>query len=76
MFEPVHGSAPDIAGKSLADPTATVMSIAMMLSHLGLTDAAADIERAVAADLLNRGDAKRSTVQVGDALAAVASGAK
>jgi 3-isopropylmalate dehydrogenase len=76
MFEPVHGSAPDIAGKSLADPTATVMSIAMMLSHLGLTDAAADIERAVAADLLNRGDAKRSTVQVGDALAAGASGAK
>ncbi|CAN2233845.1 LeuB Isocitrate/isopropylmalate dehydrogenase [actinobacterium SCGC AAA044-D11] len=76
MFEPVHGSAPDIAGKSLADPTATVMSVAMMLSHLGLTDAAADIERAVAADLLNRGDAKRSTVQVGDALAAGASGAK
>ena len=76
MFEPVHGSAPDIAGKSLADPTATVMSVAMMLSHLGLTDAAADIERAVAADLLTRGDAKRSTVQVGDALAAGASGAK
>jgi 3-isopropylmalate dehydrogenase len=76
MFEPVHGSAPDIAGKSLADPTATVMSVAMMLSHLGLTDAAADIERAVAADLLNRGDTKRSTVQVGNALAAGASGAK
>lgn len=76
MFEPVHGSAPDIAGKSLADPTATVMSIAMMLSHLGLVDAAADIERAVAADLLTRGDTKRSTVQIGDALAAGASGAK
>ena len=76
MFEPVHGSAPDIAGKSLADPTATVMSIAMMLSHLGLTDAAADIERAVAADLLTRGDAKRSTVEIGNALAAGASGAK
>jgi 3-isopropylmalate dehydrogenase len=76
MFEPVHGSAPDIAGKSLADPTATVMSVAMMLSHLGLTDAAADIERAVAADLLTRGDAKRSTTQIGDALAAGASGAK
>ncbi len=76
MFEPVHGSAPDIAGKSLADPTATVMSIAMMLSHLGLADAAADIERAVAADLLTRGDNKRSTVQIGDALAAGASGAK
>ena len=76
MFEPVHGSAPDIAGKSIADPTATVMSVAMMLSHLGLTDAAADIERAVAADLLTRGDNKRSTVQIGDALAAGASGAK
>lgn len=76
MFEPVHGSAPDIAGKSLADPTATVMSVAMMLSHLGLTDAAADIERAVAADLLTRGDSKRSTVQIGDALAAEVSGAK
>ena len=70
MFEPVHGSAPDIAGKSLADPTATVMSVAMMLSHLGLTDAAADIERAVAEDLLSRGDSKRSTTQIGDALAA------
>jgi len=76
MFEPVHGSAPDIAGKSIADPTATVMSVAMMLSHLGLSDAAADIERAVAADLLTRGDSKRSTVQIGDALAAGASGAK
>jgi len=76
MFEPVHGSAPDIAGKSLADPTATVMSIAMMLSHLGLTDAAADIERAVAADLLTRGDTKRSTVEIGNALAAGASGGK
>ncbi len=70
MFEPVHGSAPDIAGKSLADPTATVMSVAMMLSHLGLTDAAADIERAVAEDLLSRGDSRRSTTQLGDALAA------
>lgn len=70
MFEPVHGSAPDIAGKQLADPTATVMSVAMMLGHLGLADAARDIESAVAADLLTRGDAKRSTTQIGDALAA------
>jgi 3-isopropylmalate dehydrogenase len=52
------------------------MSIAMMLSHLGLTDAAADIERAVAADLLVRGDSKRSTTEIGDALAAGVSGAK
>ncbi len=69
MFEPVHGSAPDIAGKNLADPTATVMSVAMLLSHLGLHEAAADVERAVAADLLTRGDKKRSTSEIGSALA-------
>jgi 3-isopropylmalate dehydrogenase len=71
MFEPVHGSAPDIAGKQLADPTATVMSVAMMLEHLGLTDAAADVVRAVGEDLLTRGTTKRSTAEVGDALAAL-----
>jgi len=70
MFEPVHGSAPDIAGKNIADPTATVMSVAMMLDHLGYSDAARDIERAVAADLLTRADKKRSTSEVGDALVA------
>ena len=70
MFEPVHGSAPDIAGKNIADPTATVMSVAMMLDHLGYSDAARDVERAVAADLLARGDKKRSTSEVGDALVA------
>lgn len=70
MFEPVHGSAPDIAGKNIADPTATVMSVAMMLDHLGYSDAARDIERAVASDLLMRGDKKRSTTEVGDALVA------
>ena len=69
MFEPVHGSAPDIAGKGLADPTATVMSVAMMLRHLGHNEAAVDIESAVANDLSSRGDAKRSTTQIGDALA-------
>ena len=69
MFEPVHGSAPDIAGKSLADPTATVMSVAMLLAHLGEHEAAADVERAVASDLLTRGDAKRSTTDIGNALA-------
>lgn len=69
MFEPVHGSAPDIAGKGLADPTATVMSVAMMLDHLGLVDAARDVERAVAADLLTRGSTKRSTSEIGSALA-------
>ena len=69
MFEPVHGSAPDIAGKSLADPTATVMSVAMLLTHLGEIEAAADIEHAVASDLMSRDNSKRSTVQIGDALA-------
>ena len=69
MFEPVHGSAPDIAGKNLADPTATVLSVAMMLNHLGESRAAADVEAAVAADLLARGDKKRSTTEIGDALA-------
>ena len=68
MFEPVHGSAPDIAGKGIADPTATVMSVAMLLRHLGLSEAAGDVERAVENDLLNRGDAKRSTSEVGNAL--------
>ena len=70
MFEPVHGSAPDIAGKNIADPTATVMSVAMMLEHLGLNDAARDVQRVVAADLASRGDKKRSTSEVGDALVA------
>ncbi len=68
MFEPVHGSAPDIAGKGIADPTATVMSVAMMLRHLGLDDAAADVEKAVEQDILQRGTAKRSTKDVGDSL--------
>ena len=71
MFEPVHGSAPDIAGKNLADPTATVMSVAMMLDHLGLSQAARDVEQAVAKDLATRGGAKRSTTEVGDALLAL-----
>jgi 3-isopropylmalate dehydrogenase len=71
MFEPVHGSAPDIAGKNLADPTATVMSVAMMLDHLGMAQAARDVEQAVAKDLATRGDSKRSTTEVGDALLAL-----
>ena len=64
----MHGSAPDIAGKGIADPTATVMSVAMLLRHLGLNEAAHDVERAVESDLLSRGDTKRSTTEVGDAL--------
>jgi 3-isopropylmalate dehydrogenase len=69
MFEPVHGSAPDIAGQGKADPTATVMSLAMLLDHVGASDAALAVEQAVAADLAGRADAPRSTAQIGDALA-------
>jgi len=70
MFEPVHGSAPDIAGQSKADPTAAVLSVALMLEHLGHPEQAARVEAAVAADLLTRGDAPRTTSEVGDALVA------
>ncbi len=51
MFEPVHGSAPDIAGKGIANPIAAVWTAAMMLDHLGEKDAAAEIERAIEASL-------------------------
>ncbi len=74
MFEPVHGSAPDIAGQGKADPTATVMSLAMLLDHVGESEASAWVEAAVASDLEARGDAVRSTSQIGDALAAGAAG--
>ena len=69
MFEPVHGSAPDIAGQGKADPTAAILSAAMLLDHLGEYGAAAKVERAVAADLAERGDAQRTTEQIGDAIA-------
>jgi 3-isopropylmalate dehydrogenase len=74
MFEPIHGSAPDIAGKGLADPSATVLSVAMMLDFLGHGVLANKVEAAVAADAAGRGkstssDAKRSTSEVGDAIA-------
>jgi 3-isopropylmalate dehydrogenase len=68
MFEPVHGSAPDIAGQGKADPTATVLSVALLLEHLGHADAAATVEGAVADDLRSRAAAPRSTREVGDAL--------
>ncbi|MDQ2850625.1 MAG: 3-isopropylmalate dehydrogenase [Actinomycetota bacterium] len=70
MFEPVHGSAPDIAGQAKADPTATILSVAMLLEHLGRPDEAARVHAAVAADLVSRGAVPRSTSQVGDAIAA------
>ena len=69
MFEPVHGSAPDIAGKGIADPTAAIMSVSMMLSHLGENSLAKKVEVAVAKDLVNRKDQKRSTTEIGDAIA-------
>ena len=74
MFEPVHGSAPDIAGQGIADPTATVLSAALMLEHLGLAESAQRITGAVEADLAARGDAKRGTAEIGDALAGLAAG--
>ncbi len=70
MFEPVHGSAPDIAGRGKADPTAAILSAAMLLDHLGEYSAAAKVEQAVSADLAERGDAVRSTTEIGDAIAA------
>jgi 3-isopropylmalate dehydrogenase len=71
MFEPVHGSAPDIAGKHHADPTAAILSAAMLLDHIGLSAEAALVEQAVAEDLLERqGEwASRSTQEVGDDIA-------
>ena len=69
MFEPVHGSAPDIAGQGKADPTAAILSVALLLAHLGRADDASRVEEAVAADLAERGGTVRSTSQVGDAIA-------
>ena len=70
MFEPVHGSAPDIAGQGIADPTAMILSVAMMLRFLGDEDNAARIEDAVERDVASRGDAKVRTAEVGDRVAA------
>ncbi|PRZ05237.1 3-isopropylmalate dehydrogenase [Isoptericola sp. CG 20/1183] len=74
MFEPVHGSAPDIAGQGKADPTATVLSVSLLLEHLGLADEARRVEAAVAADLAGRGDTVRTTAEVGRDLAARVAG--
>ena len=75
MFEPVHGSAPDIAGRLVADPTAAILSTALLLDHLGHAEASARIEEAVVADLAERDPArKRSTPEVGDAIAARVAG--
>jgi 3-isopropylmalate dehydrogenase len=75
MFEPVHGSAPDIAGQQKADPTAAILSASLLLDHLGYADAAATIETAVVDDLADRQDgAARRTSEVGDAIAARVAG--
>jgi len=76
MFEPVHGSAPDIAGQQKADPTAAILSAAMLCEHLGLSAEAVRIEQAVAEDLLERQGAwaARTTVEIGDDIAERVSG--
>ena len=69
MFEPVHGSAPDIAGQHKADPTAAILSTALLLDHLGFSEAAVTIERAVYDDLTGNVGAPRATKEIGDAIA-------
>jgi 3-isopropylmalate dehydrogenase len=71
MFEPVHGSAPDIAGQGVADPTAAIMSVALLLAHVGEADAAARVDKAVETHLGTRGDETFSTAQVGERIAAL-----
>lgn len=75
MFEPVHGSAPDIAGRGIADPTATIASVALMLDHLGYSVQAAAVESAIEADMTERAAhptelMHRSTTEIGDAIVA------
>ncbi|CAN5213832.1 3-isopropylmalate dehydrogenase [soil metagenome] len=80
MFEPVHGSAPDIAGQQKADPTAAILSTALLLDHLEFAGAARRVEAAVIADLAERGHAAtsstrpasstRTTSEIGSAIAA------
>ncbi len=69
MFEPVHGSAPDIAGQQKADPTAAILSVALLLDHLGLRDEAVAVQQAVEADVAAR-TGSRTTAETGDAIIA------
>ncbi|WP_138443378.1 3-isopropylmalate dehydrogenase [Sinomonas susongensis] len=70
MFEPVHGSAPDIAGQQKADPTAAILSAALLLDHVGQGEAAARIEAAVRADVESRTPGeRRTTTEIGAAIA-------
>jgi len=71
MFEPVHGSAPDIAGQQKADPTAAILSASLLLDHLGHADAAAAVEAAVVDALAARTPGvTRRTSEIGDDVAA------
>ncbi|WP_424449658.1 3-isopropylmalate dehydrogenase [Microbacterium arborescens] len=70
MFEPVHGSAPDIAGQQKADPTAAILSVSLLLDHLGLAEAARRVTHAVESDIADRTSDPRTTTQIGDAIAA------
>jgi 3-isopropylmalate dehydrogenase len=80
LYEPIHGSAPDIAGKGLANPVGTIASIAMLLRHsLGLEEEALAVEKAIhgalasgvlTADLAPKGSTARSTTEVADAIIA------
>lgn len=80
MFEPIHGSAPDIAGRGWANPAGAVLSLALLLGHLGEGEAAAAVEAAAAAVLaelpaLAGPDMGASTGELGERIArAVASG--
>lgn len=78
MFEPVHGSAPNIAGKGIADPTATILSVGMMLDFLGYQELGEKVRTAVATDMAARADAAaagaplvRTTEEIGDAIVAL-----
>ncbi|MEJ9078081.1 3-isopropylmalate dehydrogenase [Gordonia malaquae] len=71
MFEPVHGSAPDIAGQNIADPTAAILSVALLLRHLGDDEGAARVENAVASDVASRGENRGSTTEVGNRILAL-----
>ena len=66
MFEPVHGSAPDIAGQNKANPTAAILAGAMLLRHLGYESTAVHIEDAVEADMRANGARARGTDEVGN----------
>ena len=80
LYEPIHGSAPDITGRGIANPIGTILSVALMLRYsFGLEQEASAVERAVAAsidqgcvtaDIARRGARSYSTVDVGRAIAA------